>query len=687
MSFCCERLRQNFPSPESLLGTGKAVVHAWAHGLNSIDYSERSHAQTRIGLHSSGRAKSFTTAANRLLCQQARAEMEERLGQDPAKLISPVSAITDDEASAGPQGSQTLHRKRGLNPYLCWKNEKLAAHKLLRASGRKLSQQELSEFNQACKKEWDEMTDEETAPWQQVHRGFLAASADALIPVPAPEAKASFQPPWGLPSKWCKQGCLVPPDEVLLYYRSRPYQQRESEAFDDPSLLVVEAAACPHQKRTSSEKLFGCWANKKNVCRATLGREVAQRVDLIATTLNKIVDKVGLEVVKNVEVLLRCHLPKAEGRPASIDSVVWLADARSRPKMQFLLRCVLRGGDSSVLFQCPRRYPYDLDVSVRATRISPTFKAVDVCTSDELSLQLAKLGGGWTFSQLQWEEIPDSSLRVVRVVGEEEKFVAVMKKKKNAAARKGESNCADEDLLPAEMFAACPWELGRKEGEAMRGGLGPQGGDACAGLVEEQGGAASDVEEECNSDGFDEAGEARDGIPPMERHDLAEVALDMLGGDIDEELLAAVCGGCPSAVGAAAEGGESSDEGEVEAALVAACGEDGNGEADARTAVEKAAGANVDCLGYISHPDSLEFNIDKVLIGRITTWPREEPLLRRSVSIKCWMHPGCGSPARKRHQVDDALLLQWFFQGSSKLVPAVSGCKSCPRCIVLPGPG
>lgn len=74
-----------------------------------------------------------------------------------------------------------------------------------------------------------------------------------------------------------------------------------------------------------------------------------------------------------------------------------------------------------------------------------------------------------------------------------------------------------------------------------------------------------------------------------------------------------------------------------------------------------AASATVSDLGYVSSPDP-RFN-DVPNIGRITTWPAKMPLERRSVSCRCYMHPNCTSPAKRRWAVGDDILLQWLFSG------------------------
>ena len=49
-------------------------------------------------------------------------------------------------------------------------------------------------------------------------------------------------------------------------------------------------------------------------------------------------------------------------------------------------------------------------------------------------------------------------------------------------------------------------------------------------------------------------------------------------------------------------------------------------------------------------------------VGRITTYPESKPLPDRSVSVKCYMHPGCSRTTKRSRVADDTLLL-WLYQG------------------------
>ena len=69
-------------------------------------------------------------------------------------------------------------------------------------------------------------------------------------------------------------------------------------------------------------------------------------------------------------------------------------------------------------------------------------------------------------------------------------------------------------------------------------------------------------------------------------------------------------------------------------------------------------------MGYVSCPLS-PFNV-KPCLGRLTTWPSNRPINRRSLSFRCYLHGGC-SIAIARPKVDDQLLFQWLLQARVEL--------------------
>ena len=89
-------------------------------------------------------------------------------------------------------------------------------------------------------------------------------------------------------------------------------------------------------------------------------------------------------------------------------------------------------------------------------------------------------------------------------------------------------------------------------------------------------------------------------------------------------------------------------------------------------------------LGYITCP--LGRWRDVAMIGRIITWPASKPIAQRSVSVRCYLHPTCTSPAKLRHSVSDRLLYGWLFLASMSQVPLAIERWTFDDCIRQLGP-
>ena len=104
-------------------------------------------------------------------------------------------------------------------------------------------------------------------------------------------------------------------------------------------------------------------------------------------------------------------------------------------------------------------------------------------------------------------------------------------------------------------------------------------------------------------------------------------------------------------------------------------------EPDFPSHVVAAQACAVSPLGYVSCP--LGLWSCRPSIGRLTSWPASKPVALRSISMTCYLHPNCSSPAKRRGAVSDDQMLQWLFFGSSAgwgnpgRVPSTRRCTSC----------
>lgn len=162
--------------------------------------------------------------------------------------------------------------------------------------------------------------------------------------------------------------------------------------------------------------------------------------------------------------------------------------------------------------------------------------------------------------------------------------------------------------------------------------------------------------------------EVMDGLPPdlvadvMEHAEVqAGLAPDLAGAD---DLVAA-----PTTAGRAAQGhdeepqeAESDEEAAKQSAMREADALEAGGAADeSKTPAEAAANATTSPMGYVASP----FTPWSAWAaqGRITTWPASKEMRLRSVSMRCYFHSSCQSPATRRSAVSDATLKLWLYSG------------------------
>lgn len=458
LSMFCRRLKLAFPTPDALLVNGRVVVQAMVDGaFVDVSHCERSHAAMRLDIRSTGRAKNYTCSANRMQCREVRTAMKDMTGRDPAMDISLVPLPSLAKGSRGQHGASADNtqpeRKKGGNPYFCFLNHKRHCFKAQRAPDRALTEGERREVGERARAEWDKMDEEGREAWRTKYQTSLLPIAGD--PASAPDsvvAKNNCRGLWDSSSE-AHPACPFSEDMLVQYRKRNNYQQREKDAFDDPSLKVTAAERDATENPNTHRLLFGCFAGKKNVCRETLGDEIRQRVERLTTSLSKFVDHLGAAVVHAGEVLVRFHLPRADdedGMP--VDALGLILDARYRPKMQFIARCVLFDGPDDRVCRFPPTFPVDIRIASGTCRISPQHRAVDILTSDEWALELAAVGADWEIHQLMWEDPVDASLLRLRATGTHGKFAAQAK----ARPRRG-----FKFDLPAEVFEGNPIELGR----------------------------------------------------------------------------------------------------------------------------------------------------------------------------------------------------------------------------------
>ena len=300
-----------------------------------------------------------------------------------------------------------------------------------------------------------------------------------------------------------------------------------------------------------------------------------------------------------------------------------------------------------------------LALGSKASPLSSQFEALHELTSDELALRMVRLGMSWSIIPLTWTEAEGDNLMKFCITGQQPAYV----KQQKPANRK--APFSELDVLCS--ISEDPVEFGRSLAS---------GAAASAGVAL---GQASDFDED------DDCDQVVDGIGPSGPDDAdAEdfAGMDLLDLEVAAELVfdpdghgawAVIAPGDDHAAGA---GGPDEDPGvpfdeasDAEAERQALVAADGAALAPAALA----ASAIMDVGGYVTSTAPPWSDLGN--IGRITSWPWDKPEMQRSCSAKCYVHPGCSSPAKVRWKTPDALLLKWLFSAQIPLADASRDAK------------
>ena len=139
LNLMCRRLRDRCSTVASLLAEGPKVTQALCDSaFAAMDFCERSHAQARCDLRTSGPARSFSTTASRFFCHQLRAAHVGTAGmQDPmsGSLVTLVEGMGGGSPSSNsPQALAPALMPRssahvGGSGRLLWQNSRMSASK------------------------------------------------------------------------------------------------------------------------------------------------------------------------------------------------------------------------------------------------------------------------------------------------------------------------------------------------------------------------------------------------------------------------------------------------------------------------------------------------------------------------------------------------------------------------------
>ena len=627
-----QRLLQQCPNIHSMRGRGVHIMRAFNEGsVIAVDFSERSHAQMRQDMRSSGRAKSASASASRVYCQQVRAELVSRGSLDPSGPSAGPGCVQEQ----GNNGDVTIQQQppaHGGNHYLDFLNFSMSTYKDTFAKDAQMTDGERTRVRTRSREAWDAMSHQERERWLVMYR---ARAMQARLGEHGPPAvdplvdKKEQKPLWFLPHGTGSPS--VPIGDVCSSYSSFG-KDACHQIFDNPKLRVIgpvpARASTMLPRADGSDLVFGCCNSRKNICRHILNPNVQREMDVILSLLNKCVDDLGCEVARQASCLLWMRgiaVDPAEGPP--VDLVVLLSDPWYSPKMQYWSRCALAACSGEVCFSMPE-FPCLIQIAIKLNRLTDRFKQAFMTTSDELAYEAALMvGRRWEIRPLRYTVKDTESLLDMRVLGADEAL-----HRSPPRTRKVPAAAFDE-----AVFLGDPFVVGTAQGI--------HGDDDPLPLDDE---------------GLEDGNEAMEEmVAGVLEEDVAADILDCDAGVAEDDAWPDEMGGGGSALyqddpglfdGADLQDDSFGVEAEEQEAVDALQG------GDVQSAISQAV---ISSLGYVSVEVPPWNTLPSV--GRVTSWPAATMLQNRSCSMKCYMHPGCGSPAKKRYAVEDRQLLEWLF--------------------------
>jgi len=510
----------------------KMGLWSWAQStLLGTHYSERSHNQMRTDIAAKGPGKDVIAAGQRMFCKQLRAHHESRGGVTPnlthlLGLAEEGRRAAQTSAASASSGSQALvplgappppqpANAHGGSPFFRFHNMRERCWKQLHCPDRPISGEEREALEAKIKEEWASMqrtpgatdvykdlakaskrrkTDQQQTAEQHAQterekpfRGVWGSSTRKFMPVDASSFAAFVETPEG----------KTPPQQ--------PFDLREHPD-------VVQCAPCRLEDTPECAGLvFGCYNNKKNVCRKHVATGYLNiEMTALCTLLSRWVDSLSQDERGELTapaLWLHDNSPARDGEEqGGRDAVVALCDFFLSPKCQYFVVCSLAVEGPSDFFLTVPQPPFRMYLNVGNCRMATWRKALDVMTSDELVYKLLRKSVAWTVRPLRWEMPLDvESLLAMDVVGVDAALVPRKNKPK-------ESKAAPQ-LSRAEIMRLSRDPLTGRPRSASSGSA------PSSGLPPAQPTSINEHEESGGGDEFDEP-DIVDGIPKETRDDL-----------------------------------------------------------------------------------------------------------------------------------------------------------------------
>lgn len=614
----------------------------WSRSGTSMDFSERSHNQMRNDARTSSRAKNSSNIVDRTFVRQVAAAHAVLGGFPFGGKAIPIGALEDVVAVSAPDGAivpigpcatTTNEYPSGRigSAYIRFRALKVRAFCTLHAAGEPLDADQSAELELSVKAQWEEL---KTKPdefkhylnWNRVES--YQRSAEQIVqsttkPDADEAAAAPFSGVWACSSSG---NHLFDPSEYLAFQEDeKKISKTDKKESDRDSRITIRApvpARCGQYDADTNAILFGCYCNKKNICRThVVPQHMVPPLDRLTLLIIRWAETYSDDDLALCKPLGWLHDKSQDDLDdeecCDRDVVFVVGDVRKQPKMVYCYVCSLCPAPDKWRITVPD-CPYRVGLTVGHSRLSDKKQAFVQFTSDELVWRLLQDSSEWCLRQLDWNLPTDTAdITLHDVIGFHKDFIIP------GAQRKEKQSTSSKTKAATEVSSLM----------AMGDPL------ACSNLT--------------NSSSSGDANAATNG----DDKPADDLAVDA-SADEDDELVQGLPG----------EFVEDMIAEQTEAhGLDVAIPDDGDSssEDDPPSALDYADACLVDGDGYITCSLPPFTDKSKKFIGRITSWAPGGGIadpLKINISCSCFLHGRCKAPAKTLKFMNEETLKVWLFR-------------------------
>ena len=267
-------------------------------------------------------------------------------------------------------------KKRGLSPFLLFRNQMVAALKASRG-GATLSAEEIAAVHARARVRWDAQTENDKAMRKELYQHWRERPSE-------PRQKAEPKPYYAL---WGggSRACPVSAAELCRHYREFGWPSDE-EVYSPNEFNIDQLCGVDFDSMEHASFLHGCGRSLPGVCEAEASS--VPSFSLVHRGFTNFVESLPRSVSESgcVLLMLECQPTQLHGQIAR--QVYLVTGACWNPKVCDVARCYFEVEQKA--WESPLTYPFDVCLARRKNKVSDSFECLDTMTSAELSLALIK---------------------------------------------------------------------------------------------------------------------------------------------------------------------------------------------------------------------------------------------------------------------------------------------------------